>query len=293
MIGESDEKKCPTFLYVGAGKGGSSWMYEIMREHPQVFVPEAKDIMFFDRYYDKGINWYLGLFSGATQEKAIGELSHDYFLSEQVACRIFEHFPCVKIIFCLREGVDRTFSEYLYDRTLLQFIGHREYTQGMTFEAFARIPDIVHRGDYYNNMKPFYDLFPRKNIAVFFYDDIEKTPELFARHLYEFLEVDTEFQPDSLHKRVNAARESRCAILANLAYIVGRKVRQLGHPNIVGGIKRLGWFEKLLYRTYKDEKEKPRISSDVIQRLRLTYHKDYNKLTELIGKPLPEDWFKI
>lgn len=49
----------PNFLYIGGYKSGSSWIYEALREHPQVFVPPAKDIQFFDVYYDKGIKWYL------------------------------------------------------------------------------------------------------------------------------------------------------------------------------------------------------------------------------------------
>ena len=70
----------PTFLYIGAARAGSSWMYEILREHPDVFVPLAKDIYFFDKHYDRGLQWYRSFFASAGGRRAIGELSHDYYL---------------------------------------------------------------------------------------------------------------------------------------------------------------------------------------------------------------------
>ena len=73
----------PNFLYIGAEKAGSSWIYEILREHPQVYVPPAKDIQFFDKNFDKGIEWYLSLFGSGAGQIAIGEVSHDYFLAQE------------------------------------------------------------------------------------------------------------------------------------------------------------------------------------------------------------------
>ena len=46
-------KPLPNFLFIGTAKAGSSWIFEILREHPQVFVPDAKDLHFFDKYYDR------------------------------------------------------------------------------------------------------------------------------------------------------------------------------------------------------------------------------------------------
>jgi hypothetical protein len=37
----------PTFLVVGAAKTGTSWLHQCMREHPNIFVPEQKEIDFF------------------------------------------------------------------------------------------------------------------------------------------------------------------------------------------------------------------------------------------------------
>ena len=86
--------RLPTFLFVGADKCGSTWLFKVLQQHPQCFVPAAKDIYFFDRYYGRGLQWYASFFSSAPRSaRAIGELSHDYLYSEQAAERIASTLP--------------------------------------------------------------------------------------------------------------------------------------------------------------------------------------------------------
>ena len=158
----------------------------------------------------------------------------------------------------------------------------------MTFEKFAAKAEIINRSDYYNNMKAFYDSFPRRHIEVFFYDELRDEPEEFVRRLYSFIDVDEMFKPQSLFSRINTARRPRSIALARLAYVTGRKLRELGRPNIVGGIKRLSLFEKLLYRPYRDSK--PEVPPGSVRKLGPLYHKDYDRLEDLIGKPVPSAW---
>ena len=74
----------------------------------------AKDLGFFDQQYWRGIDWYASFFNVKEKVKAIGEISHNYFLSEETAQRIYEHLPEAKIICCLRDPVERTVSAYIY-----------------------------------------------------------------------------------------------------------------------------------------------------------------------------------
>lgn len=57
----------PNFLYIGPDKAGSSWLHEVLIQHPEVFLSEAKDLYFFDRYYDRGMAWYASQFRRATR----------------------------------------------------------------------------------------------------------------------------------------------------------------------------------------------------------------------------------
>lgn len=280
--------KKPTFIYAGAAKAGSSWLYEILCEHPEVFMPKAKELMFFDRFYEKGLDWYINQFSNLTDEKVCGELSHNYFLDPQVAERIKKDRPDIKLIFCLREGVDRTFSSYIYDKTLFTVFSKKEHEQGVSFEEFALHAKVIRQSDYFNNLKPYFDIFPHENILILFFDDLKKQPEKFASDIYQFLEVDSSFTPSVLHKKINVAREARSDFLANLAHKVGVFIRKHSGAGIVGSLKRTSWFENILYKPYKNNKPKP--SEENVLALKKTYHKDYDLLSELIKKPLPKEW---
>ena len=48
--------RLPNFLYVGPDKAGSSWLHETLIKHPDVYLTPAKDLYFFDRYYDRGLD---------------------------------------------------------------------------------------------------------------------------------------------------------------------------------------------------------------------------------------------
>ena len=116
----------PTFLFIGPDKTGSTWLYEVLRQHAACYVPPVKDIYFFDRHYERGLDWYLSFFEPAPAGSlAAGELSHDYLFSPQAADRIARDLPNVRLLTSLRDPAERTFSHYLYmirsGRTRLDF----------------------------------------------------------------------------------------------------------------------------------------------------------------------------
>jgi hypothetical protein len=270
----------PNFLYIGAAKAGSSWIYEILREHPEVFVPAAKDIQFFDKNYERGFDWYLSFFKAGAGNKAIGEICHDYFLAEETAARIQKHLPDVRLLCCLREPVGKTLSAFLFRK-------NTGLDQKTTFETFVFDEEVLKLSDYYYNLLPFYKMFPRENILVLFFDDLEKDPALFAKRIYEFLEVDPTFVPKTLYKKVLPASEPRLFWLAHLAYSTGSVLRKLGMANVVGTVKRDRTFQRLFYMRIK---EKPKISEEVRKKIKEYYSERYRDLPELIGQPLPEGW---
>lgn len=270
----------PNFLYIGAEKAGSSWIYEILREHPQVFVPVAKDIQFFDKNYDKGIDWYLSLFKPGAGQRAIGEVSHDYFLAEESAALIQKHLPEVRLICCLREPIERTMSSFLFYKTTV-------LDKETTFAEFALDDKILKLSDYYYNLRPFYQRFPRENILVLYFDDLKQDPRVFAQRIYKFLQVDSDFQPKILYQKVLPASEPRFGWIAHLVYQIGLLLRKAGLVNVVGTVKRTGTFRGLFYRELE---RKPEIPAEIRQKLKTYYAERYRELPILIGQPLPEAW---
>jgi len=106
----------PNFLCIGAQKAGTTFLFDILKRHPDIYLPEAKELHFFDRdeEYDKGILWYQDAhFKGAENHKCIGEVTPSYIFFESVPERILKDLGSnIKFIILLRNPVDRAYSHY-------------------------------------------------------------------------------------------------------------------------------------------------------------------------------------
>ena len=271
---------CPNFLYIGIARAGSTWLFEALKSHPEIFVPPAKDLYFFDKHYDKGLDWYFGFFSGATEARAIGEMSHDYYFSEVAAKRIKKDLPDAKIICCLREPVDRLRSGYAYNQTT-------DLDDTVSLEDYIDRPGIRRQYDYHRHVKLYFDLFGREKVLVVFYEDLKSDPDSFIQSVYSFLGVDETFTPPLLNERVNAARDARSGWLALFAYRVALLLRGLGMANFIGRIKQSPLINRILYQAkVPEERGVTPVPPEVIAELR----KDNGALETLLGRPLPEVW---
>ena len=52
--------KTPNFICLGAQKAGTTTLHDILRQHPQIFLPYNKEAPFFceDEAYSKGMEWW-------------------------------------------------------------------------------------------------------------------------------------------------------------------------------------------------------------------------------------------
>ena len=100
----------PDFLGVGVQKAGTTWLSENMRCHPEMYLPEEKELEFFSPKFDKGLKYYSDKFkdSGA---KFKGEISPNYCtLREEVIQYMQSLIPDAKIILLLSNPVERSWS---------------------------------------------------------------------------------------------------------------------------------------------------------------------------------------
>ena len=109
--------RLPDFIIIGAAKCGTTSLYKKLGMHPKVFMSTPKEPEFFarDDIYQKGLDWYAGLFKDAGQDQVCGEASTLYSqttLFPQTVARMHAAVPNVKLIYVLREPVVRTYSYY-------------------------------------------------------------------------------------------------------------------------------------------------------------------------------------
>jgi len=50
-------RRLPQAIIIGAKKGGTRALLEFIKEHPDVRAP-GQEVHFFDRHYDRGLEWY-------------------------------------------------------------------------------------------------------------------------------------------------------------------------------------------------------------------------------------------
>jgi len=164
----------PNFLFIGPDKSGSSWLYHVLSRHPDCFVPAAKDIYYFDRYFAKGEAWYLRHFADAPATAiAVGELSHDYLFSPLAAQRIAQSLPDVALLACLRNPIERSFSQFQYMR--------RSGEVGDDFwAAVQKFPKIIDNSRYLKHLRPYLTAFPRAQVHLLVFDDLAADPAAFG-----------------------------------------------------------------------------------------------------------------
>lgn len=205
--------RSPDFIGVGSEKAATGWIYECLDDHPEICGSNPKETTFFlyDYKYQKGIDFYLKYFAHCPNEKIKGEISPGYLFSPKVPRRIYAHFPNIKIIICLREPVEKIYSVYRFHCKVKERLSiYKSFEDALKFD-----PDLIKRGFYYRQVKPYFDLFPRKNILVLFYEDIKKDQIAFIQNIFSFLGVkELDFIPPTIKKKVNATG----------AYEVGYKI---------------------------------------------------------------------
>jgi hypothetical protein len=191
----------PNYLIIGAARSGTSWLAKNLMLHPEVFMPTKKEIHFFDRHYEKGLEWYQRIFEGRS-EKAIGEATPAYLYFPHIPSLIHEYMPNVRLIVSLRNPVERAYSHYW---NLIARAGISQRYCGISFEEMIMVPPrLVEEGMYATKLKGYYQLFPRENVLILIYDDLKENPEKFLKSLYSFLGVDAGFISPLAEYKINA-----------------------------------------------------------------------------------------
>lgn len=105
----------PTFMCVGFSKCGTTTLYELFKQHPDIYLSNIKEPWYYSKYslYQKGFDWYIKrYYKNADASKIVGEINPD-LTSKQVAQKLYKDFGSnLKLIFIMRNPVERLFSNY-------------------------------------------------------------------------------------------------------------------------------------------------------------------------------------
>jgi hypothetical protein len=272
--------RLPNFLYIGPDKAGSSWLHDVLIQHPDVFMTPAKDLYFFDRYYDKGVDWYAAHFVKAGAQKIVGEVCQDYLFHPQAAERIHEVLQEPRFMVTLRDPIDRAFSSYLYMLKMGE-------TPGSFTDALSSRPELIEHGRYGQGLGRFADRFGDDSIYVAVFDDLSTDPRGFIAALLSWLGVaPLQLTDDILSARLPAS-ESRSPGIARLARRASDWARERNGAELVGRVKRAQLVQRTLYRPLKN---KPQVRPDDADFIRSSLAEDLTGAEQRFGLDLRRRW---
>ena len=113
-VSDTRQGRVPDFFIAGHSKCGTTALYEMLKRHPQIFMPDIKELWFFSPELrsrnrkpsdvrPETFERYTALFAPARPEQRAGEASPSYLMSHTAAARIAEVQPDARIIAILRE----------------------------------------------------------------------------------------------------------------------------------------------------------------------------------------------
>ncbi|XP_017280780.1 heparan sulfate glucosamine 3-O-sulfotransferase 3B1a [Kryptolebias marmoratus] len=116
LLNETESKKLPRAIIIGVKKGGTRALLEFLRLHPDIRAVGAEP-HFFDRNYDKGLEWYRDLMPKSSEGQLTMEKTPSYFVTREVPARIYTMSKETKLIVVVRNPVTRAISDYTQTRS--------------------------------------------------------------------------------------------------------------------------------------------------------------------------------
>lgn len=198
----------PDFFIVGAPKAGTTSLYEYLRQHPQVFMPAAKELHYFGsdlefrRTPRLSEDEYLKYFSSVpNQVLRVGEASVRYLQSEEAASEIASFCPDAAIIVMLRNPVDALpamHSEYLFSgiEDIEDFgaalAAEPERRAGRRLPPGANVPQVLYYREsvrYADQVERYLRTFGRSQVHTILFDDLRADTQKTYRATLDFLGV--------------------------------------------------------------------------------------------------------
>jgi hypothetical protein len=260
----------PNFVGIGAQRTATTWMYYCLKEHPEVFVPESKELHFFNKNFNLGISWYEEKFQTSQYHKAIGEVTPNYINSKDAIQKMAATIPDAKLFAIVREPIQRAFSAYklLYDK---------QY-KGMSFqEVCKKYNNLIELGLYAKHFEYVFSYYDKSVVKVFLYDDIQQNPESVLYELFSFLKINTDFRPLALYKVYNSVIPPQTQKILNLVGL-NTAVRIVRGTIIEEWIRRSGILKNRHSSLPKD--------NEFIQHLKAIFHDDIVRLQGMINRDL-------
>ncbi|GAB2455839.1 sulfotransferase family protein [Jatrophihabitans fulvus] len=184
----SAEPQLPGFIVIGAMKSGTTSLCAYLGEHPGVFfsIPKEPDFFVASPNDSRNLAWYRALFASAPPGALCGEGSTNYTKAASfpgVPERIHTLLPAVKLVYLLRDPVERLRSHYVHNR-----LSGRE--QRAPADAIVPGSGYVDTSLYGRQLSLYRQVFPAEQMLVVLSEDLKRDPSLVLTRVHDFLDLE-------------------------------------------------------------------------------------------------------
>lgn len=208
--------RLPNFVVVGAPKCGTTSLYYYLRQHPDIFVPERKELHYFayeymSRYVAGPGDAYIlttlcateaeyaAYYETVDERTAVGDVSPSYFYystlpGSDLCQRMRDLLGRPRIILMVRDPVEKAFSQYMHlvrdARETLDFQTALEREGERAALGYSAMWRYAESSLFSERVRRFFDEFGRDRVRIVAFDDFIQRPLDTLRGVFEFLGVD-------------------------------------------------------------------------------------------------------
>jgi len=285
----------PNVIIIGAMKSGTTSLHHYLNLHPDIQMSRKKELDFFiaEKKWRKGIDWYRSHF--VEPAAVYGESSPNYthrFFFQGVPQRMAAVVPDVKLIYLVRDPIERIISHYLHmyadgkeDRDISEALASLDKNQ------------YVSSSQYFYQLEQYLQVFPSENILVITSEALSQSPQDTMKQVFQFLGVSTEFATNAKLKGVNDLLIFGSAIaqsnfkfdqkLHRSAYKIRRQLPEDSWPikMIAKAITSMPaeirpHAEKILYRPFSKKVSRPTLDGETRSRILDYLDEDISRLED-------------
>ncbi len=297
------KRDLPNFVVVGAPKCGTTSLYHYLRQHPQVFLPQRKELHYFSFPHlsrlvagpgddsilatsSSTLEGYRAYFADVGGEKAIGDISPSYFhYADEVAPEIRRALGAPKIIVMLRDPVQKAFSQYMHlvrdAREDLSFPQALHAERERIERGYSAMWRYAESSLFTRRTQRYMDEFGRDRVKVVLFDDLTRDPERTVEEIFAFLEVDpgVKVELDSTFNRSGAPRSRWVANLITRPNPITSAARKVLPLSLTGKVR------DLLQRANTGAKHQ--LDAQSREELWKFFAADTAELEQLLGRAVP------
>lgn len=273
----------PNMIVIGAQKCGTTSLHYYLGLHPRIIMSREKETNFFiaERHWSKGVDWYRSQFTGDAD--VFGEASPNYTNYDHfrgVAVRMHSVVPEARLIYVLRDPVERIVSQYVHYCDM--GLEHRSIDVAL---ADLRTFRYVQLSSYFTQLSQYLRFFPRDRILIVIAEEMRRSPEQQMKQIFTFLNVDASFSTAKFsriqHRSIYKRRKTAVGIWLEKSPL-GQLIRCLP-PELRWHVMKIVYFP--LSRRIERPVLSDELRSQVVSRLR----DDVDRLSEFLQRDF-EDW---